>query len=203
MTRGALPPAPARAGGFTLIEMLAVLALFALIAGLILPRFTVGGAGAVKREAEVLGESIEFARQRAIMTARPHHVVMDLDLGRHWIEWAQPPPPEAQAVADRQAERAAGSRKVDLTPPPAASRELVFQPLPGFDRAWRLDENVRLAAVAFPDVAYDRGLVTIEIGADGVADPSVVSFTSDDGAHVFEVEVAALADVVQVVDARR
>jgi prepilin-type N-terminal cleavage/methylation domain-containing protein len=199
MTRGASRPA----GGFTLIELLAVLAMFALIAGLILPRFTVGGARAVRAEAEALGESIEFARQRAIMTARPHHVVVDLDAGRHWIEWAPPPPPEREAAAEREAERAAGSRRVDMTPPPAASAELRFEPVPGFDRAWRVEEGVRLAAVAFPDVRYDQGPVAIEIGADGVADPSVVSVTSDDGAHVFEVQVAALADRVQVLDAGR
>lgn len=203
MTRGAPPLAAPRARGFTLIEMLAVLALFALIAGLILPRFTVGGPGAVRREAEALGESIEFARQRAIMTARPHQVVMDLDRGQHWIEWAPPPPPETEAVDARQTERAAGSRKVDMTPPPAASGELRFEPVAGFDRAHRLEDGVVLAAVAFPDTAFDSGLVSLEIGADGVCDPSVVSFTSDDGVYVFEVEVAALADAVQVVDARR
>lgn len=196
--------APLRlARGFTLIELLAVLAMFALIAGLILPRFTVGGARAVQREAEALGDSIEFARQRAIMTARPHRVMIDLDAGRHWIEWAPPPPPESEAVSEREAESAAGSRRVDMTPPPAASAELRFEPVPGFDRASRLEKGVVLAGVALPDVRYDHGLVAIEIGADGVADPSVVSFASDDGAHVFEVEVAALADLVQVVDARR
>jgi prepilin-type N-terminal cleavage/methylation domain-containing protein len=203
MTRGVPRPAPARADGFTLIELLAVLALFALIAGLILPRFTVGGARAVKREAEALGESVEFARQRAIMTGRPHRVVMDLDRGQHWIEWVPPPPPEREAVAAREAARAAGSRRIDMTPPPAASGELRFEPVPGFDRAHRIEDGVRLAAVAFPDVGFDSGIVSIEIGADGVTDPAVASFASDDQSAVFEVEVAALADSVQVVDARR
>lgn len=193
-----------RLDGFTLIEMLAVLAMFALIAGLILPRFTTGGAGGVRREAEALGEAFEFARQRAIMTARPHQVVMDLDRGLHWVEWAPPPAPETEAVAAREDKRAAGSRQVDMTPPPAASGELVFEPVPGaFGRAHRLGDDAVFVAAALPDSTFDGGLVTLELGADGGADPAIVSLADETGAHRFDVEVQALADTVWVVDASR
>jgi len=199
------PRAPAaRSRGFTLIEMLAVLAMFALIASLILPRFTIGGSRPVRREAEALGEAVEFARQRAIMTARPHQVVMDLDHGQHWVEWAPPAAAESEAVAAREDQRAAGSRKVDMTPPPAASGELAFEPVPdAFGRPHPLGDEVVFVAAAFPDTTYDTGLVTIELGADGVADPAVVSLASPDGSYVFDVEVQALADAVRVVDASR
>jgi prepilin-type N-terminal cleavage/methylation domain-containing protein len=191
-------------GGFTLIEMLAVLAMFALIAGLILPRFVTGGSGGVRREAEALGEAIEFARQRAIMTARPHQIVMDLDRGQHWVEWAPPPAPETEAVAAREDERAAGSRQVDMTPPPAASGELVFEPVPGaFGRAHLLGDDAVFVAAAFPDTTFDSGLVTLELGADGAADPAIVSLADESGVHRFDVEVQALADTVWVVDASR
>jgi len=193
-----------RLDGFTLIEMLAVVALFGLIAGMILPRFRVGGASDVRREAEALGDAIEFARQRAIMTARPHRVVLDLDRGQHWVEWAPPPLPETEALAAREQERAAGSRKVDMTPPPAASGELAFEPVPGtFGRPHALGDDAVIVAAAFTDTTFDGGLVAIELGPDGAADPVVVSLADPTGVHVFEVEVEALADAVQVVDARR
>jgi prepilin-type N-terminal cleavage/methylation domain-containing protein len=200
----AAPRLRTRSAGFTLIEMLAVLAMFALIAGLILPRFATGGARAVRHEAEALGEAVEFARQRAIMTARPHELVLDLDRGLHWVEWAPPPPPESEAVAAREDERAAGSRRIDMTPPPAASGELAFEPVPGaFGRAHALGDDAALVSVAFPDVGFQSGQVTIAFGPDGAADPAVVSLSDPDGAHPFAVEIEALADAVRVVDVGR
>lgn len=192
-------------GGFTLIELLAVLTLFGLIAGLILPRFSLGGGRAVRSEAEALGEVFEFARQSAIMTARPHHVVMDLDHGQHWVEWAPLPAPESEAVAAAAAERPAGSRQVDMTPPPAASGELVFRPIDGrFGRPHVLPDGVVFASVAFPDSTLDNGVVTIELGPDGAADPpAVVSLSDPEGSAVYAVELEPLADAVRVVDARR
>lgn len=195
-------PPRARLAGFTLIEMLAVLAMFALIAGLILPRFSIGGAREVRREAEALGEAVELARQRAIMTARPHEVVLDLDRGLHWVEWAPPPPPEVEAVAAQAEGRAAGSRQVDMTPPPSASGELSFEPVPGaFGRAHALGEQVVFVDAAFPDTSFQSGLVTIALDPDGAADPAVVSLADPEGSHVFQVEVQALADAVRVFDA--
>jgi prepilin-type N-terminal cleavage/methylation domain-containing protein len=196
------PPRAGAHGGVTLIEMLAVLTIFALIGGFVLPRFGVGTGRAVRSEAEGLGEAFEFARQRAIMTARPHHVVMDLDAGRHWVEWTPPPAATIEAVAAVQQERAAGSRRIDMTPPPAASDALPFEPVPGhLGRPHGLGDDVVFGSVRFPDGALDRGVVTIELGPDGVADPAVVSLSSTDGADVYEVELQALADAVMVFDA--
>lgn len=206
MSLGAPRPraSAARLGGFSLIEMLAVLAMFALIAGLILPRFTVGGARAVEREAEAIGEALEFARQSAIMTARPHQLVMDLDRGHHWVEWAPPPTAETEVVAARADERAAGSRQVDMTPPPAVSGELAYEPVPGaFGRAHSLGDEAVLVGVAFPDATFDSGVVTLELGPDGAADPAIVSLTDPAGEHGLEVEVQTLADAVQIFHAGR
>ncbi|MCL4684671.1 type II secretion system GspH family protein [Myxococcota bacterium] len=198
--------ARARSGrsGFTLIELLAVLAIFALIAGFALPRFQVGGGRAVRNEAETLGESFEFARQRAIMTARPHHVVLDLEAGRHWVEWAPPPPTVSEATAAAHDERAPGSRQVDMTPPSALDTGPSFEPVPGaLGRPRGLGDDVVFGAVRFPDGTLDRGVVTLTLGADGVADPAVVSLVAAEGGTLYEIEVQALADAVLVVDASR
>jgi len=131
-------------------------------------------------------------------------VVMDLDRGLHWVEWAPPPPPETEAVAAREDERAAGSRKVDMTPPPTASGELVFEPVPGaFGRAHPRGDEVVFVPAAFPDTTFDSGQVTIELDPDGAADPAVVSLSDPEGAHGFAVEIQALADAVRVVDVAR
>ncbi len=203
MRRGS-PARRASRSGFTLIELLAVLTIFALIAGFALPRFGVGSGRAVRAEAEGLGEAFEFARQRAIMTARAHHVVLDLDAGRHWVEWTPPPVATALASAVANAERAPGSRQIDMTPPPAASDALPFEPVPGhLGRPHGFGDDVVFGAVRFPDATLDRGVVTIEFGPDGAADPAVVSLSSVDGADLYEVELQALADAVLVFDASR
>ena len=202
--RATWPPRTGTRSGFTLIELLAVLTIFALIAGFALPRFGVGSGRAVRAEAEGLGDAFEFARQRAIMTARPHHVVLDLDAGRHWVEWSPPAAPAVEAAAAAQAERAAGSRRIDMTPPPAASDALPFEPVPGpLGRPHGFGDDVVFGEVRFPDGALDRGVVTVELGPDGAADPAVVSLSSVDGADVYEVELQALADAVLVFDASR
>jgi len=198
------PRRSAERGGFTLIELLAVLTIFALIAGFALPRFGVGSGRAVRAEAEGLGEAFEFARQRAIMTARPHQVVLDLDAGLHWVEWSPPAAPAVEAAAAARDERAAGSRQIDMTPPPAAGDAVPFEPVPGhLGRPHGFGDDVVFGAVRFPDAMLDRGVVTIELGADGAADPAVVSLSSVDGVDVYEVELQALADAVRVFDASR
>lgn len=203
MRKGSPPRIDARSG-FTLIELLAVLTIFALIAGFVLPRFGVGGGRAVRAEAEGLGEAFEFARQRAIMTARPHHVVLDLDAGRHWVEWSPPAVAAVDATAAARDERAAGSRQIDMTPPPATSGALPFEPVPGhLGRPHGFGDDVVFGAIRFPDGALDRGVVTVELGPDGAADPAVVTLSSVDGADVYEVELQALADSVLVFDASR
>ena len=181
-----------------------MLTIFALIAGFALPRFGVGSGRAVRAEAEGLGEAFEFARQRAIMTARPHHVVLDLDTGRHWVEWSPPAAPAVEAMAAARDDRAAGSRRIDMTPPPAASDTLPFEPVPGhLGRPHGFGDDVVFGAIRFPDAALDRGVVTVELGPDGAADPAVVSLSSIDGETVYEVELQALADSVLVFDASR
>ena len=68
--------------------MLAVVAIFGLIAAMALPNIDLGGSRIVRGEAQDLATAIEFARQRAVMTGRTHQVVIEVDRGEHWIEWA-------------------------------------------------------------------------------------------------------------------
>jgi prepilin-type N-terminal cleavage/methylation domain-containing protein len=184
--------------GFTLIELLAVVALFALVAALVLPTFDVGSGRAVRREAERLGDAVEFARQRAIMTGRPHLVVLDFEGERHWVEWA-PPPSE---LVDVPVAPAAGRPALELVPPPAASGALEFVPVPGaLGRPHPLEDEVVLAEVALAGGALASGEVTLLLGPDGSADPAVIVLSDPEGRRAVHVEMQALADAVVIVDA--
>ena len=75
--------APAQAGpasrAFTLIELLAVLLIMALVAGLTLPNLSLRADRVVLAAAQDLAATFAFTRQRAVATAVPHRVVIDLD----------------------------------------------------------------------------------------------------------------------------
>jgi prepilin-type N-terminal cleavage/methylation domain-containing protein len=188
--------------GWTLIELLAVVAMFALIAGMVLPNLRFGGDRAVRHAAERLGDAIEFARQRAIMTGREHRVVMDLDAGRYHVEWAPPPDPESEETATPPAP--AGSRHVDLEPPPAASGVLEFEPVPGsFGRVQPLGRDVVFFDVVFPDSIVNTGAVELALGPDGATDPATVTLADPDDEARYEVDVQALADVVHIARVQR
>jgi type II secretion system protein H len=109
----------ARRSGFTLIEMLAVVAIFGLIAAMALPNIDLGGSRIVRGEAQDLATAIEFARQRAVMTGRTHRGVIEVERGEHGVEWA---PRRAEAVS---ADAGAPEKKTRPRPPPLETEEFV------------------------------------------------------------------------------
>ena len=81
-------PAPFRRysrgrAGFTLIEMLAVVAILALLATFVAPSLDAVRQRRLRAEAMSLAAQLEFARQRTVMTGVPHRVLLDLEAGSY------------------------------------------------------------------------------------------------------------------------
>jgi len=76
--RGSLTARPAR--GFTLVELVVVLAIVLLAVGLVLPRVPDTGALRLDADARRLADALAAARERAILTGRATSVALD-DLG--------------------------------------------------------------------------------------------------------------------------
>jgi type II secretion system protein H len=187
--------------GFTLIELIAVVAIFALLAAMVAPAFDLSDAREVRREAEHLGDAIEFARQRAITSGRVHRVWIDLDGRRHGVEWEAPLDAEAEP---EPAPRPGEPRRIALVPPPEASGASELVPVPGpFGREHRLADEVRFADVRFPGAVLDHGEVYLLFGPDGSAEPALLALTDAEGSHLVEVEVEALADPVRISELER
>ncbi len=74
-------------GGFTLIELMAVIAIMGMVFAIGIPRLSCFQLRGLRIEAEAIAGSLEFARQRAIMTAVPHRVLIDLEEGGYRSEW--------------------------------------------------------------------------------------------------------------------
>ena len=181
--------------------MLAVVLMFALIASLVAPALHLGGGRAAQREAEAIAGSLEFARQRAVMTGRAHRLVVDLDRASYWVEWV--PPPEAGGSAPPGANGGSSARKIAMKPPEAA--ELRFEPVPAgeFGREHAMDAATRVLEVRLPGNAIDRGVVVLGLTPDGAADPALIRVGSPEGESLFDVRVEALADAALVTDAKR
>ncbi len=192
--------APAQAGAasraFTLIELLAVLLIMALVAGLTLPNLSLRGERVVLGAAQDLAATFAFTRQRAVATAVPHRVVIDLDQAAYWIE-LQPEQTDAFAATASAAPPDGGARPIQLAAPPADALE--YHPLPGpFGRPERLREPVRVDSVeTLAAGALREGQLAIVFEPDGTADPALIVLANQDG-DTYVLRLARLADEVRI-----
>lgn len=191
------PKAPTSSQGFTLIELIAVVATFALIASMVLPNLDLGGTRAVQNTASDLATALELARERAVMTGREHVVVVDVERGAYWIEWARPLRADTgEGAPPAEGERAA----LDLVPPPIEGEELV--PLEGvFGRPRVVEDPVAILGVEIDGGLADTGSVELRFDGDGATDPAVILLGTVDGEHPMRVELEPLADAVAVLHA--
>jgi prepilin-type N-terminal cleavage/methylation domain-containing protein len=190
-----MPPArPQRRGGFTLIELIAVVAIIALVLGLALPNLSIRSRRIVEGAAEQLAGGLYLARQRAVATGAQHRAVLDLDAGVWWLEqlpeqasWIPPVVPEAEAAR----------REIQLAAPQAPPAEFVS--LPGsLGRPRQLPGEVHFASVeTLAAGAQLSGQVALLFEPDGTADPALVQLANDDG-DVVQLELARLADEIRI-----
>jgi prepilin-type N-terminal cleavage/methylation domain-containing protein len=185
-----------RSLAFTLIELLAVLLIMGLVAGLTLPNLSLGAERLVLGEAQELVSTFVFTRQRAVATATPHRVVVDLDEAAYWIE-AEPERPDASLPPPLASPAPGAQRAIQLAAPP--SQALGFLPLAGpFGRPRLLRDTVRFDSVeTLAAGAIRSGRVEIVFEADGTADPALLVLANEDG-DVYTLRLSRLADEVRI-----
>lgn len=194
--------ARARDAAFTLLEILSVVAIFALIAGLALPNFSGLHARNMKHRARRIVAQIELARQRAIVTGIPHRLFIDIEGAAYRIEWlvtgSAADGDEAAAEAEDSADAlgADGQFSIDLTAPRAEERS--YHPLPGtLGRFIPLEESIEFAGVETTGGWVDGGETFIRFERDGSADATTIVIEHESGMSVI-LEVLPLADTVRV-----
>jgi prepilin-type N-terminal cleavage/methylation domain-containing protein len=206
-------PASARArnrrAGFTLIEIIAVVAIIAMVFALGVPRLGGRSFDPLHNEAEEIADRLRFARQRAVMTGVPHRLLIDLEEGGYLIEW--------YVTEDRAFGRgdgggggladlfaAATELEEDEGPvldmvPPRKRDALDYYPIPNPSMGtfrW-LDDTLYFVGVEGPTGWVESGDFGIVFFADGTTEPLALEIADADDARL-TLEVEALLERVRV-----
>lgn len=189
-----------RRRGFTLIEILAVVAILALMSAFVIPNLGALTGRSLGADAQQLAAQLELGRQRAIVTGVTHRMRIDLDRGVYRLEWLAADPEAAEATPPAEIElQLAGESPLPLAAPRA--QELEFRPLPGqFGNFNALDDDVSFAGLETPEGWIETGESSIVFDRDGTASYTEIVLDHDSGESLV-LEVLPLADAVRIHDA--
>lgn len=199
MSAAARARRPHASPGFTLIEILAVVAIFALLASVVAPRVGSVTGRTLWARAEQIGARIELARERAVVTGVPHRILVDLEDGGYRLEWLVSQA-EAEGLERTEPEPLdlRGNTPIDLAPP--LEEELSYHPVPGsIGRFEWLEDSLFFSGLETPEGLVERGDAVIEFDRDGSATDTSL-YLDDDTGRTLELRVLPLADGVRMTD---
>ena len=190
-------PAPSR-GGFTLIEILAVVLILALLAMFVGPNFGALRERRLRHTGERVAAQLELARQRSVVTGVPHRVLFDLEEMGYRVEWQGGGQTGAGGAFDLASLDLSGGTPLSLAAPPAPSRE--FEPIPGlFGRFHWLEDSLFFAGLETSQGWADRGDSFVEFARDGSASYTEIVIEDSSGERLV-LAVLPLDDAVRFLD---
>ena len=181
-----------RSGGFTLIEILAVVLIIGLAMALFLPNFGASAGGRLRRQGERLAGALELARQSAVVTGRPHQVVIDLEQGSFHVEgWTASQDEELPLDAGAE-----GESLVDLSPPREASGD--FEPIANRfgSREW-LDSGYFFEGIDSAEGWQESGEALVIFEWDGTTDSAQIVISDPDNRSI-DLDVAPMLETVRI-----
>jgi len=189
-----------RAAAFTLIELLAVVAIIALMSTFILPNMGIVRERVLRDQARDLAAQLEFARQRAVVTGIPHRVLIDLEGGIYRLEWLASEEREdaPQSLPDSFGYDLDAGTPLPLAAPQAARTE--FRPVPGrFGEFHSLNSETVFAGIDTPEGWIERGDSFVAFDRAGTGSYTEIVLDDASGRSIV-LEVLPLADAVRIRD---
>ncbi len=182
---------------FTLIEMLAVVAILALVMTFALPNTGMLQRRRLDSESRQLVALLELARQRAVMTGVKHRMWIDLEDAVYRLEWyvaenhgidaPRPPRPKYDVR---------GGSPLPLAAPKTEARE--YRPIPGIHGNLRfLSEEFLFRGLETEDGWIDSGEVAIVFDRDGTSTYAELILEGE-GGDARTLEILPLADAVRI-----
>jgi type II secretion system protein H len=197
------------ASGFTLIELMAVIAIIGMVFAIGIPRLSASKTRALRNDAESIAASLDFARQRAIMTGVRHRVLIDLAEGGYRIEWYVDEDRATEAIRGDEGEFGAddldlasagyddqGVEHIDFHPPRRDERD--FYPIPNRQLGsftW-LDDARYFVGLDSSSGWIESGDVEIVFDADGTTEYAQLEIADTDDNHL-TLEIEPLLDRVR------
>jgi len=180
---------------------MAVVAIFGLMAALIVPNLDLLHARKLRSAAEQIADRLELARQRTVVTGKAHRLHIDLDASSYRLEWfgSEKKPVEVEPEPQLEDWQTGSARNLSLAPP--RGEAATFHPIEGLFGIGRLlDPGIIFARVETDQGDTTQGWTGIEFAKDGTTDGATIVLENERGDALF-IEIAPLADVVQVYDA--
>jgi len=196
---------PQRERGFTLIEMMAVVVIMAMVFIIGVPRLGTSKLRILNNEAEAIAASLDFARQRAVMTGIPHRLFIDLEEGGYRIEILSTEEEAFAALAadyeGLQFDLSSGTADdpnapLDLRPPSRTERAFYPIPHPKYGSFKWIDDAVYFVGLNSSAGWIEGGDVMIGFEADGTTEYALLEIADSDDNHL-TLEIEPMLDRVR------
>lgn len=183
---------------FTLIEMLAIVAIMALIATFVAPSFEAVRQRKLRSEALRLASHLEFARQRTVVTGVPHRILLDLEGGTYRIEWLAGDAEDQPAALVPVEYDVSGGTPLPLAAPLQEAQ--AYSAIPGLlGREQLLDDDLDFAGIETHEGWLERGVSFVSFDRDGSASYTEIVLEDDSGQET-ALAVLPLDDAVRIIE---
>jgi prepilin-type N-terminal cleavage/methylation domain-containing protein len=180
--------------GFTLIEMMAVVLLGAIIVAIAIPQFGILSNRKLDEGSQLLRSKIEYTRQRAAITGKPHQLLIDFDNFSYRVEWEVE---SGESYSDLSLLDYDEKKRRLIAPP---QDDHIFEPIPersGINT--ELLDPLVFAGVYTPEGWIEEGTFGLIFEYDGTTQPArIVLSDGTDNQRILE--VLPLADFVRISD---
>ncbi len=179
-----------------MLELVAVVAIMGLLLFLFVPTIGATDSARLRGGALELGAHLELARQRAVLTGKPHRVLIGIDEGWYQLEWFisdldELPDGEVPPPLDLRG-------PIPMSPDPATISS--YRPVPGqLGRLTWLDEPLHFGGVEVDEGWYESGEFQVVFQDDGSCDPARIAIEVGEDPGLI-IEVSPLLDSVRIVD---